>query len=146
MVYYEQILDFLNWSIEQYVLLGIVVAAFLHQLYFYVRYMCAPLRFSRRCRKGKVKTNDQQPGVSVVVCAKNEAYNLEAFLPHLLEQDYPEFEVIVVNDASEDNTEFILKRFQQMYSNLKVTFVPLGTRVGSSKKLALTLAAKAAKY
>ena len=143
---YLKILDFLNWQIADYVVLGLLMAAFLYQLYFYVRYMCAPLRFARRCKKGKVSRSEARPGVTVVVCARDEAHNLIDFLPHLLEQDYPEFEVIVVNDASEDDTDCLLGRFQRMYPNLRVTFVPIGTRVGSSKKLALTLAAKAAKY
>lgn len=88
----------------------------------------------------------EQPGVSVVVCARNEADNLCHYLQALLSQDYPLFEVIVVNDASQDATQFILDHFLQLYPNLHITFVPSDAMVSSSKKLALTLAAKAAKY
>ena len=87
-----------------------------------------------------------QPGVSVVVCAKNEGDNLQNYLTALLCQNYPTFEVIVVNDASEDNTQFVLDHYLQLYKNLHLTFVPSDAMVSSSKKLALTLAAKAAKY
>ena len=90
--------------------------------------------------------NNEQPGVSVVVCAKNEGDNLQHYLTALLCQRYPTFEVIVVNDASEDNSQFVLDHYQQLYSNLHLTFVPSDAMVRSSKKLALTLAAKAAKY
>ena len=40
--------------------------------------------------------------VSVIICARNEAENLKKFLPAILEQDYPDYEVIVVNDCSEE--------------------------------------------
>jgi cellulose synthase/poly-beta-1,6-N-acetylglucosamine synthase-like glycosyltransferase len=40
------------------------------------------------------------PPISVVICARNEAENLARFLPDVLRQDYPSFEVIVVNDCS----------------------------------------------
>ena len=86
------------------------------------------------------------PGVSVVVCAKNEGDNLQNYLTALLCQNYPTFEVIVVNDASEDDTQFVLDHYLQLYPNLHLTFVPSDAMVSSSKKLALTLAAKAAKY
>ena len=51
-----------------------------------------------------IKTNDQKP-VSIVICAKNEAENLEKYLPLILEQKYSKYEVVVVNDCSEDETE-----------------------------------------
>ena len=44
------------------------------------------------------------PPLSVVICARNEAENLGKYLPAVLEQDYPAFEVVVVNDCSEDNS------------------------------------------
>lgn len=87
-----------------------------------------------------------KPGVSVVVCARNEEENLQHYLQALLSQRYPEFEVIVVNDASLDNTQVVLDQMTQRFRNLRLTFVPADAWVRSSKKLALTLAAKAAKY
>ena len=54
--------------------------------------------------------------VSVIICARNEAENLKNFLPSVLEQDYPDFEVIVVNDCSEDNSYDILGKFLETIS------------------------------
>ena len=82
----------------------------------------------------------------MIVCARNEGYNLEAYLQALLTQDYPLFEVIVVDDSSEDNTSSVIDRYISMDTRVRTTFVPHEARVGSSKKLALTLGAKAAKY
>lgn len=76
------------------------------------------------------------PPVSIVVCAYNEADNLQASLPLWLEQDYPEYEVIVVNDDSTDNTSKVLLDFQKKYSILRVLSAQ-GTLPG--KKAALSL-------
>lgn len=91
-------------------------------------------------------TIDGTPGVSVVLCAHNESDNLSQYLQALLTQDWPEYEVIVVDDGSEDETRAIVESYMVRDPRLHMTFVPLGARVGSTKKLALTLAAKASQY
>ena len=86
------------------------------------------------------------PGVTVILCAHNESENLFHYMQGLLSQDYPEYEVIVVDDGSEDETRAVVERFMLHDSRLHMTFVPKGARVGSTKKLGLTLGAKAARY
>ena len=58
------------------------------------------------------------PFVSVCVPARNEQRDIEACLTSLLNQEYPNFEVIVVDDNSTDNTPGIIKSLQERYSNL----------------------------
>jgi len=82
--------------------------------------------------------------VSVIICARNEADNLTKNLPLILNQQYSDFEVIVVNDCSEDETEFVLERFQKQYKHLKVTTIKQDAKFRHSKKLALTIGIKAA--
>lgn len=84
--------------------------------------------------------------VSVVITAHNMAAHLKKNLPLILEQNYDTFEVIVVNDASTDDTEDVLKLFEQKYPNLYHTFTPETAKYVSHKKLALTLGIRAAKY
>lgn len=133
-------------TLTDYVVGGVLLAVFLCQMWFYGRYMAGVNRRLRLSRKGNVARPIARPPVSVVVCARNEAYNLEAYLPVLLSQRYPEYEVIVVDDESEDATRQIVERYMHRYADLRLTFVPHDVRVRSSKKLALTLAAKAARY
>ena len=135
-------------NISDWVLIGILGALFIAQVYFYVRYMCAPARKMRREKKlsDVSRQLSEMPPVSVVLCAHNEAYNLSQYLQALLTQDYPEYEVIVVDDGSEDETRAMIECYMVRDPRLHMTFVPHGARVGSTKKLALTLAAKAAKY
>ena len=138
-----------SWTLTEQVLLGVMAAVWLYQLYFYFRFILAAVRRTKgtQTTQGKEETDTSSlPGVSVIVCAKNEEVNLRDNLQALMTQDYPVFEVIVVNDGSVDNTELFLDYWQKRYSNLKLTFVPQGARVGSTKKLAITLGAKAAQY
>ena len=136
----EELINYLQTNLLACSLLLVVLLVYGHQLYFYLRYI----------RKGAKTTSfqqiEQQPGVSVIVCAHNEENNLRDYLHSLLAQDYPCFEVIVVDDGSEDETQRVLKEYARQYQNLYLTFVPHGARVVSSKKLAITIGIKAAKY
>ena len=84
--------------------------------------------------------------VSVVICAHDEAENLEKFLPSVLEQDYPNFEVVVVNDCSEDETEDVLKRLTYRYPKLRHTTIKKDEKFTHGKKLALTIGIKSAQH
>ncbi len=93
-----------------------------------------------------VRSNIKRFPVSVIICARNEEANLRANLPSILEQDYPEYEVVVVNDASADGTEDLLNNLQRQYSHLRSTFIREGDHIREGKKLALTIGIKAAKH
>ena len=122
-------------------LLVIIGVAFIHQIYFYLRY----LRLGGKVTS-QTDSDVQLPAVSVIVCAHNEYDNLQDYLSILLEQDYPCYEVIVVDDSSEDGSDLLLERWSRQYGNLYHTFVPRGARVLSNKKLALTIGIKAAHH
>ncbi len=83
--------------------------------------------------------------VSVIVCAKNEAENLKNFLPPILDQDYPDFEVIVINDASQDETLEVIENFQALDGRVKLVDVQNNEAFWANKKYALTLGIKKAR-
>lgn len=95
--------------------------------------------------KGKNKTEDLKP-VSVIICARNEEDNLFKHLPAVLEQDYPEFEVIVVNDQSVDDSRHIVKAYQKKYANLKLIELEKNKHRKFGKKVPLTVGIKGATY
>ncbi|MBK7817363.1 MAG: glycosyltransferase [Sphingobacteriaceae bacterium] len=70
-------------------------------------------------KSSHLATNSNLEPVSVIICAKNEDENLTEFLPKVLQQDYPNYEVIVVNDCSFDNTENVIDEFTQIFPILK---------------------------
>jgi len=84
--------------------------------------------------------------ISIIVCAKNEFKKLKDKLPLILNQDYPNYEVIVVNDQSVDDTAVLLKEFEKQYPNLVVVTIEKHINKRPGKKLALTLGIKTAKH
>ena len=83
--------------------------------------------------------------VSIIICARNEAENLQNFLPSILEQNYPDFEVIVVNDCSEDNSYVILSNFLTQYPHLRISTVNKDPKFTHNKKFAQFIGIKAAR-
>jgi glycosyltransferase involved in cell wall biosynthesis len=90
------------------------------------------------------KSNPKRISISVIVCAKNEAENVARFIPLLAEQDYPDYEIILIDDASSDNTTEIFEEFEKQYSNIRLVKVVNNEAFWGNKKYALTLGIKAA--
>lgn len=95
---------------------------------------------------GNVSYTEELPPVSVIITCRNQARQLERNLPLILKQDYPDFQVVVVDDCSEDDTEDVLIQLGKTYPHLYHTFTPVTARYVSHKKLAVTLGVKAAKH
>jgi len=111
---------------------------FLVQSFYYLYYFMAPLLFSHPASSGK-----KHP-VSVIICARNEEANLREFLPAVLEQDYPGYEVIVVNDCSDDESFEILGEYLKKYPHLRVTNILKDPKFTHNKKFAQFIGIKAA--
>jgi glycosyltransferase involved in cell wall biosynthesis len=86
------------------------------------------------------------PPASIVIAARNEDDNLVQFLPLVLNQDYPDYEVVVVNDCSYDNTGDVLKEFQKKFSRLKVVTIREDDYYKHGKKMALMVGIKGTKH
>lgn len=100
----------------------------------------------RRLSNYKVKdeVNPVINPVSVILCARNEQKNLAENLPFILEQQYPDFEVVVVNDCSADDSYLVLRELSAKYKHLKVVSINEHERFKHGKKFAVTLGIKAA--
>lgn len=83
--------------------------------------------------------------VSLIICAKNEAENLKNNLPSFLKQDHPNFEIILINDASSDDTLEIMEQFQEQDDRIQIVNVENNEAFWGYKKYALTLGIKRAK-
>lgn len=91
------------------------------------------------------KSTPKRIPVSVIVCAKNEQENVRRFVPLLAEQDYPDFEIVLIDDASSDDTLEIFEGFEKQYSNIRLVKVENNEAFWGNKKYALTLGIKAAR-
>jgi cellulose synthase/poly-beta-1,6-N-acetylglucosamine synthase-like glycosyltransferase len=111
------------------------------QLY-YVFYVFLKLAFFKKASK----INTEIIPISVIICARNESDQLFLNLPKILEQNYAEFEVIVVNHQSIDNSKEILEALSKQYSKLKIVEIQNNKHLRAGKKLPLTIGIKAAKY
>ena len=60
--------------------------------------------------------------VSVVVATFNQSRYVLACLDSLWFQDYPEVEIIVINDGSTDNTHEVLEEYQYRLNNDRVSY------------------------
>lgn len=129
-----------------YCLMAVLLVVFGIQIYYYSYHFASIIKYRKKRDNGIVPFVENLPPVSVIICAKNESENLRQFLPAILEQDYPCFEVIVVNDGSTDETSDLLQKLSLTYPNLYRTFVPENANIRSTKKLGLTIGIKAAKF
>ncbi len=84
--------------------------------------------------------------VSIIICARNEDDHLTEFLPKILMQQYSEFEVIVVDDCSIDNTENVIDEFAKIFPNLKKVTIKEDDYYKHGKKFAIMVGIKGAKY
>lgn len=128
-------------------LLALIVLLFLVQLFYYAGIYAKPLRTAKQSKLLPDEPQEKNlPPVSVIVYAKNESENLKRNLPSLLSQNYPDYEVIVINDGSTDESDEVLKIFENDNKHLYHTYIPENVKYLSRKKLALTVGIKAAKH
>jgi len=103
--------------------------------------------FSRLAFFRKIKDSEPNtPPVSVIVCARNEDDNIVQFLPLILSQDYPNFQVVIVNDCSSDNTGDILEEFARKDDKLKIVTIKPDDYYSHGKKFALMVGIKGAEH
>jgi len=110
------------------------------QIFYFVFFY---VRIFFKAKYSVTKSTDKP--VSVIICAKNEFENLKTFLPKVLNQKYPVFEVVLVNDASSDLSSDLLNSYSEKYDNLQI--VEIDTESASKgKKNAVTNGIEASKY
>jgi glycosyltransferase involved in cell wall biosynthesis len=130
-------LGFDNLNLETtiiWIIFGIYLCSFTVQLYFYL----GPFLSLHTCPSPKIKR--AEIAVSIIIAAKNEEANIRACLEAILQQEYPHFEVVVVDDASSDTTFQLLKEFND--ERLKI--VRLSKSKG--KKVAIQAGIEAASF
>jgi poly-beta-1,6-N-acetyl-D-glucosamine synthase len=118
-----------------FVILGVLLLSGSYQFLYY---------FNRvRLQKGHAA---QRPPASIIICARDAALHLEKHLIDWLSQDYPEFEVVVVDDCSADETAYLLVTEAEKHPRLKFVLLDPAVIKNGGKKLALTLGIKKAQY
>jgi len=112
------------------------------QILFYL-VVFGRLVFFNKETEANVYTNEE--AVSIVIVARNEYLNLKRFLPKILNQNYPDFEVVLVNHSSTDDTNFLIKELQQEFPQLKYVEIKQDINFFQGKKFPLSMGIKSAK-
>ena len=118
-----------------YVLIGVTVIQLVYYVVIFGKFSFAKVQ----------KSNPKRIPISIIVCAKNEGENVRRFVPLLLEQNYPDFEIVLIDDSSSDDTLDLFEEFEKQHSNIKLVKVQNNEAFWGNKKFALTLGIKAAK-
>ncbi|WP_341227531.1 glycosyltransferase [uncultured Arcticibacterium sp.] len=127
--------------IWDYIFPAIFGTAILIQLIFLLFVFTAILK-----REGSAETEVKSKplGVSIIVAAWNELDNLKELLPLLDNQEYPNFEIVVVDDRSSDGTYDYLRTNEGAYKNLSFVNVKALPEHFTAKKYAVTMGIKKA--
>lgn len=142
-------------SIYEWAIIALYLIFFIVQLFYYIYLFRKPYQHidnnttTNEDSADNIDSTDNEtnlPGVSIIITAKDEAENLRKNLPFILKQDYHNLQVIVVNNASTDTTDDVLKQFSNSYPNFYATYIPINSNAVNAKKLALTVGIKAAKH
>lgn len=130
-----------NTKVALAVLSAFALVTVIQLIYYFLIY--GKFTFHRK----KSAVSFKEVPMSVVVVVRDNASQILQSLPKLLSQQYPAFEIVVVNDRSPDeNTLFTIKEYSNRYPNIK--FVDLSEAVSTSKgrKMAVSFGIKCATY
>ena len=128
-----------DFSILDLTFIGIFLLSWIVQMIYYWGVFSRLAFF-----KPKPGEEKELPPVSVVICARNEYHNLVNNLPEIFAQEYPNFEVVIVNHASDDETSGYLKEIQIQHKNLKVVNIERDLNFFKGKKFPLSMGIKSA--
>jgi cellulose synthase/poly-beta-1,6-N-acetylglucosamine synthase-like glycosyltransferase len=124
--------------------LGYLILLLLFLLVFLIQSLYYWVVFSRLAFYRGKQEKTRERSVSVVICARNEHHHLKENLPLVLEQDYGNFEVVVVNHASDDDSSYLLARLAEQYPRLKIVEIRENLNFFTGKKFPLSIGIKSA--
>lgn len=114
---------------------GLTVLIILMTIYSVYTNLAAKHKKRKMLKNPQIVNENYKPLVTVMVPAHNEASVITETIETILKMDYPNFEVIVIDDRSEDNTSEVLKILEQKYDKVKAMIRPKDAFPGKSAVL-----------
>ncbi|MBR3730104.1 MAG: glycosyltransferase [Bacteroidales bacterium] len=130
--------DYNNLSFILLVVFGVCLVI---QLYFHWALFSKVAFYKRNARP---KLDEELEPASIVLCARDAYEYLTELIPVLLNQDYPDFEIVVVNDCSDDETEEYLKDLERREPRVKPVQLKQHLNFFNGKKFPLSMGIKSA--
>lgn len=131
-----------SYPLYQIIAAGVLVACVAMQIIFYMRYG----RITTHRHSDREPQGSGLPPVSVVIVVADDPDYIIERLPLILEQNHPQYEVVVVDDGREENLTEMLQGMQSRYAHLRFTTIKADPMFRHSRKLALSVGIKAARY
>lgn len=111
--YTKELVSSIDFPLLFNILLGVIMTAILGTWVYLLLYSIKSYRRSPVLTEAVQKRLDVFPKVSVMVPALNEEQYIAKCLDSLVEQDYPNFEIIAINDSSTDRTGQIMDQYSK---------------------------------
>ncbi len=131
-----------NYNSLSFIVLVIFIVCLVVQLLYHWGFFSKVAFYKRSARP---KLDEELEPVSVVLCARDAYEYLIDLIPALLKQDYPDFEIVVVNDCSDDETEEYLKDLERKEPRVKPVQLKQHLNFFNGKKFPLSMGIKSAK-
>jgi glycosyltransferase involved in cell wall biosynthesis len=125
-----------SFGVPEFWLLIAFVTTFLVQFFYQVLVIAFTLSGKKNSKQ------EDSPSISIIITSRNYEENLRSLIPSLLEQDYPDFEVVVVDDCSSDGSEWYLTELKLQSAKLKTSRILQETDFPNA--LAITIGIRAA--
>lgn len=125
----------------QFLLIAFIAIIAIQFCYYFI---FSKFYFSKKDGKKKPEV-----AVSIIICARNEGRNIIKNLPLLIKQEYSNFELILINDGSSDDTLTVFETFTDRYNSvvpIKIIDVARNEKFWGNKKFALSLGIKSATH
>jgi len=130
-----------NYNSLSFIILIVFAACLVIQLVYHWAVFSKVAFYKRHARP---KLDEELEPVSIVLCARDAYQYLVDLIPALLKQDYPDFEIVVVNDCSDDETEEYLKDLERQESRVKPVQLKQHLNFFNGKKFPLSMGIKSA--
>ena len=130
-----------NYNSLSFILLIIFALAWVVQLVYHWALFSKVAFYKRNARP---KLDEELEPASIVLCARDAYEYLIELIPALLNQDYPDFEIVVVNDCSDDETEEYLKDLERREPRVKPVQLKQHLNFFNGKKFPLSMGIKSA--
>lgn len=102
---------------------GLAILVCLMGMYFITASVATKLKTRKESKQPKFKDETYKPFVSVMIPAHNEESVISATVARVFEMDYPNYEVIVIDDRSSDNTASVIKDLEKLYNGRLKTLI-----------------------
>ncbi len=108
---------------QSYTVWGLAILVSIMSIYALFTTVATKIKKRIALKKPKEKNENYKPFISIMIPAHNEESVISNTVETVLQMDYPNFEIIAIDDRSTDNTASVIKDLEQKYPNKVIAFI-----------------------